>query len=661
MNPPVAPFLALAGLSALALLVRELGAILLGRILPDSVPPTDRRFRVLLEVVAGLGIVLVLLFLTGLMGLFRWSWVLALPLLPGFLSRVGRSVWRVWDRALTPWRIRPASLGVGLLFAAGMAIPLLLCGIPETRFDALRSHLWAARVMAETGQVLTSSHDITVFYPNLSIPLYAAAYAVFGETGARVAHCSLGILAAALLWAWRRNSQERKSWSWVPSALFLLSPMVLWEMTTAYVDLALGLFSLLFVSALSEWIRTREKGWFWLASLGLGLSMASKYHGFFLLPVAAGTAFFCSPKGAVRWALRLRNALSICLGGLVVVAPWLIRNWVVTGNPLFPVPIPGFSSPLITQGIIEADRAQQAAFGLGHGVMSALSLPWNLLFRAEAFRGTFSGLAFAGAFVVLVFWSRFRLADRLVAVTFLAFVCGWFLTGQEGRYLVPVAALGTWLVFCPLCPVRRFHWAFPWTWCAVLLLEALLLSPPVHSVLYPQGGFSRSRPVRILQEAFWKDRSPTATPYSLRPSREEWDVALGRMDRETFLSSDPFYPVYRWANSHLTGPVRILCYDPAAFWSRNPVAYLWSVDAEFTIRDHDAARLLGRCRELGLTHVVVNMDQVTPDLDRRTLCEFFKEEFQRRYLKEEFRSRNVFLFAIPHRTGTDGLCGESAP
>ena len=75
-------------------------------------------------------------------------------------------------------------------------------------------------------------------------------------------------------------------------------------------------------------LRTDQRRWVAAAGLGLGLGMGSKYTA--LVP---GTAVIL----AAIWLLRRPRRLVWLLPGIVLfLGPWLLRNVIETGNPLFP-------------------------------------------------------------------------------------------------------------------------------------------------------------------------------------------------------------------------------------------------------------------------------------------------------------------------------------
>ncbi|MGC4048480.1 MAG: glycosyltransferase family 39 protein [Paludibaculum sp.] len=112
------------------------------------------------------------------------------------------------------------------------------------------------------------------------------------------------------------------------AALYALSPIVGMSGVAAYND-AGGVFFTVAVFALlvEDW---REPGEHWLVYAGLaaGFCYAVKITG--LLVVAAALAW-------ILWKRRWRGALWFSIAALVSILPWMLRDLVLTGNPVAPL------------------------------------------------------------------------------------------------------------------------------------------------------------------------------------------------------------------------------------------------------------------------------------------------------------------------------------
>ncbi len=600
---------------------RGLGARIEGFILPvEEHPRRHNTFVFAFQAALGLGVMAQLLYGLSLVGLVRlpviavlsvgcWWW--------GHRGQPGRPAWAcLRDHGRWP------ALALVLL-----GVPFLLCFVPELGFDALRTHLWLARELAATGVLPVDPSNWNVYMPNATAVLFGASGLIGGEIGAKLLHFSLGALIALLPGVFVEERLEPGG-VWLYAAFWLVMPVVAWEMCTAYIDLGMTLFLLAAILCLFRWRRFGTEGWLTFAAIFTGLALTAKPTALPWLAWLTGAVFvFGIFLRRPRRDVLLHAGIFVALA-VLIVAPWLFRTYFLTGNPLFPLPLPGFHSDLISPAIVSEVRREQLAFGFGRGVGALAALPWNLLIHPEAFRGGPGPLVFLTLPLLAVWWRRCSGWDRWFALSFAFGTLVWFFTAQEIRYLLPVLPLAAWLILRPL--VLGEHWGrrFQIAWAVALALQLAYLSPLVYPWVHP------------------------GVPFQVRGGLAELKTAAGVMPREEYLAArNPFYPVYAWANLNLTGTVRLLSFDAAAYWSRWPLLYAFSVEGGFAGTEHDPETILTRCHRARLTHVIVNTDWLTPDVDHRRVSEFFKPEFQDRYLQLLHVYGPVKLFAIPPPSG----------
>lgn len=69
-----------------------------------------------------------------------------------------------------------------------------------------------------------------------------------------------------------------------------------------------------------------------LSGISLGLSVLAKYNGIFIAPVL----LFIVYKKYGNKNLFLKKSLILILLSLLIASPWLVRNWILLGNPVWP-------------------------------------------------------------------------------------------------------------------------------------------------------------------------------------------------------------------------------------------------------------------------------------------------------------------------------------
>jgi len=226
-------------------------------------------------------------------------------------------------------RAAPAALCAALCTAA-LAPVVGLALYPPTGYDANVYHLPFARAFADAGGLVVVPELRFPVFPVLMELLFSVGLMAGGEVTAQAVALlpTAAATLAAAAWA-GRTAGPRAAW-WA-AALWLGNPLVVWMAGQAYVDLGLAAFTVLGLAAWDRWRRGGAEGWLTLSAVFFGAACAVKYHGlFFLALVGAAVAVQAWRERRVRPVL--------CFAGvsLLVAAPWYVRIYRVTGNPLFP-------------------------------------------------------------------------------------------------------------------------------------------------------------------------------------------------------------------------------------------------------------------------------------------------------------------------------------
>ncbi len=203
---------------------------------------------------------------------------------------------------------------------------------PERSPDGSTYHLGlVARYMREHG-----FHRITTnMYANLSQGvemLYLFAYAFGRHSAAALVHfCFLVTLPLAMLCYARRFGFPAAGAA--GALLFFVSPVVGMDGTTAYNDVAVAaiLFGVFYL--LQIWDQERTGGLLVPIGLLAGFAYAAKYTALLAVPYALGF---------VAWKLLrarqqvLKPLLVISACALLMITPWVAKNWIWLDNPFSP-------------------------------------------------------------------------------------------------------------------------------------------------------------------------------------------------------------------------------------------------------------------------------------------------------------------------------------
>jgi hypothetical protein len=265
----------------------------------------------------------------------------------------------------------------------------------------------------------------------------------------------------------------------VAALLVYLSPVVAWDGSTAYVDVAVACIVFALFYLLQIWDQDRQPGLLVLAGLLAGFAYGMKYTAFVAAPYAVGFVLW---KSVRKRQHVLRSVVVVASCTLVMIAPWMIRNWIWTGNPLAPFYNQWFPNPYVHVGLEQSYRAELAHWG---GVTDWRQIPLEVTVRGEKLQGFLGPVFLLAPLGLAALWHRQGRQLLLAAAVFLT----TYPSNIGTRLLIPAA------VFLALAMGMTLA---RWRTAAVLVLAAhAFLSWPRVTGLYSQSAMRIWRvPVR---------------------------------------------------------------------------------------------------------------------------------------------------------------------
>lgn len=413
-----------------------LGALLLRPLhLADDSPGEAPFF----EIGAGLGALALAVFFISASGtLYRWA---ALMLL-GAGALLLRKVRFTGQEAIAGagrWSL--GSLGLlSLSLLAGMMT--LVCSLaPPEFYDALIYHLAVPDLYIRHHGMVPIPDNFYASYPANMGMLYALGLLLHGGELAQSIHWLCGALATGAIMATAIRHTDRTT-ALLGCALFSLTPGVMLAATWAIADLGVTLFATLcFAAVLNRWMGGGRR-WVVAAGIFAGLALGTKYTSALVVLAPAAGAIALRPNGALFSRRTWRACLSdlALFGGIIalLVAPWLVRNAVYSGNPLAPY----FSADQTSSadgppGISEEiQRRLPRDAGLWGLAWHYLSAPWSVTMGRQGAAGYLGGRFLMLIPMLLLVRGLPRAALPLATISGIAFA-GWALSSQVTRYLFP--------------------------------------------------------------------------------------------------------------------------------------------------------------------------------------------------------------------------------
>jgi len=340
-----------------------------------------------------------------------------------------------------------------VLVPAALAALIAVAGLfnLEMSWDALTYHLRLPTFYLYSHRVFPVWHHYCSPFPALVEMAYTPCLMAGGDAAARLLNGLFGILLLGAAW---RLARDCGAPAGTAALIAATCPAFLVLVDRAYIDLGFAVFGSLAIRHAALFGSRRRGGDLVAAALLAGAAMGTKYLGILLVPAVLAAAW----PGLVAAGRRLspgdRMVRVAGLGTAVIVplGPWLVRNWLDTGNPVMPflgrlfgtpsdlpgdmVPFFESASPLAALLTALPDRAAALLLDPG-GVDGPLSpVILGLLPLALAFRPVRPGPhATDGS------------GTRALRRGLIAWLAGWFILAPNARFFLPAlpvaAALAT--------------------------------------------------------------------------------------------------------------------------------------------------------------------------------------------------------------------------
>jgi hypothetical protein len=340
---------------------------------------------------------------------------------------------------------RPGGGAFALAVAAASAPLLLLALSQEVAWDASAYHLTLPRLYLAAGGFVPVEMNVYASWPLGTELLYAAALAVADHAVATALHAVFGI---ATLWAaWQgARAFHRGAASWLAAPLVLASPVVLFEWSVAYVDLAYAFCFMAGIVFATHWTASdgRAGASLWLAGLAGGLLASIKLTG----PLGAAAIGAVLVPGLVAqarrdgWRAAAGTALRFATPVALLWLPWLIRAAVLTGNPVYPFAYAAFGGPDWSAALAEAFASWQRSIGMGRAALDYALLPVRVAIAGGPSYDRFGG-AIGAHWLAVVPVAMAGLRNPLARAALLAsavYFALWSVGSQQARFLIPILA-----------------------------------------------------------------------------------------------------------------------------------------------------------------------------------------------------------------------------
>ncbi len=343
---------------------------------------------------------------------------------------------------------RIARVGV-IIGSAALFVSLLETRLPVTFRDALIHHLAVPRWWLEQGIISSPSWHEWSFYPMLINLGFTGLMSVGLESCVPAYHWIFGALFCITIATGTTHILKSRDTGALAFFVAATTPIVFRLSSLPIVDCGLALFSAVaFFYFLSALLSAEERGTSYnsalvLGAIALGLALGSKYNA---LPFALSSVLiFTLVKARENSRESVKSGILVAVVALAIYSPWLMRNYALTNNPIYPLYSNVFK-PSIERpaGLPNLKPLEQRHLIYQESPIEIAFLPLRIFFEGRddqpaRFDGVLSPLL-ALSFFGFLFFEKKRLFSYSFGVAFFYLALSIFLNPLRVRYLAPVFA-----------------------------------------------------------------------------------------------------------------------------------------------------------------------------------------------------------------------------
>jgi len=348
------------------------------------------------------------------------------------------------------------------LLALVIVLEAFVSVAPLTGSDAMHYHFTAPAL--ELGHPLHPIFWLTHSFLTGQAHLLISLGMALGSERISLALIFLGgLLTAAALFVIARQLMTYQ-WTLLAVLVFLISPMVFWQITTSgSPDVWMGFYVGLTIVAAGRAIQDASMKFVLLAGFFAGAAAGIKYTGW-IVPFAICVYILFATRS---WKLTLACGITSFIAGALTQ----VRNLVWTGDPFFPFLMPRFSPANVNTFALQALVTDTRAGNFSTNWLHLLKFPFNVVLDGNRYGlGQYFG-PLVLAFSPLLIFARWKSHTVRLTATVCALVfASNALTTQMGRFLLPVYILALALVVSGVADLFARKWKLASYACAVTLI-----------------------------------------------------------------------------------------------------------------------------------------------------------------------------------------------
>ncbi|MBU0952595.1 MAG: glycosyltransferase family 39 protein [Elusimicrobia bacterium] len=332
-----------------------------------------------------------------------------------------------------------------VLFIAGL-VTLVTALTPETFYDSTQYHLGVPLIWIQNHRICEIPTIQQSYYQMNMHILYVISILLKYSGLAKLLNYSFGLFSAVLVYIITKKYFSKKA-GLLAVALFCAAPIVMFVSSRSCIELPMTFFELLGLFAIFNWINSKKDRWFFAAAIFSGMALASKLtsvFGVISLIFAVLMYYVIYRRQEILHLLKIGSIfLLICFA---LVSPWLLKNYILIGNPIFPfkLDLAHFQVQQVSKNAITS-YIDQAPIPLT--IKNIVTIPWNT--TMGKYQESFSGAAFLLLIPFLFFFKKTNKLAKIIFFYCIPYYLFWIVIGRcYLRFLItPLAFLSIVLAY----------------------------------------------------------------------------------------------------------------------------------------------------------------------------------------------------------------------
>ncbi|HAX61891.1 MAG TPA: hypothetical protein DCX95_04975 [Elusimicrobia bacterium] len=317
-----------------------------------------------------------------------------------------------------------------ITFFAFFAISLVGALTPPTFYDSLVYHLAIPLQYVKNHRIIKIETNLFSNFPQNIEMLYTMSIILCDDILANLIHFVFFPLMTLSIYGFLREKYYGKT-SIFASLIFAITPAIVMLASGTYIDLGLTFYLFLSFVSLMKWTETSKNKWLILSGLLCGFSLGIKYTAGISAIIFILIIFYTAISKKENIFSKIIIFVSFAF---LVFLPWLVKNYIFTGNPVFPFYIFGSTPDYIQKYLSHVSQHGTS------GVFDFFNLPWNLTMEGIKFGG---GFDIIGPFYLVFLPVLFLITktDKLVKISFIylmLYFFFWSISAKVLRFLIPI-------------------------------------------------------------------------------------------------------------------------------------------------------------------------------------------------------------------------------